>query len=54
MRIGRGIIIPAILALAVAGSAVAGAEISVAVAHPAAANAHVAAVSFNPDTYMHG
>jgi len=54
MRIGRGVIIPAILALAVAGSALAGAEISVAVAHASTATTHVVAVSSNPATYYHG
>jgi hypothetical protein len=54
MRIGRGIIIPAILALAVAGSALAGAEVSAAVAHSATVNAHVSAVPVSPNTYLHG
>lgn len=54
MRIGRGVIIPAILAIAFAGSALAGAEVSAAVAHSAPASAHVVAVSISPDTYYHG
>ena len=54
MRIGRSVIIPAILALAVAGSALAGAEISAAVAHTPSAPAHVSAVSNSPNTYYHG
>jgi hypothetical protein len=51
MRIGGRVIISAILALGVAGSAVAAAEISAAVAHPSSASAHVSAVSANPDTF---
>jgi hypothetical protein len=53
MRIGRSVIISVLLALGVAGSAVAGAEISAAVAHPSNAPAHVSAVSVNPDTFYH-
>jgi len=53
MRIGRRIIIPAILALGVAGSALVGAEISAAAAHASSAGAHVSAVSISPDTFYH-
>jgi hypothetical protein len=51
MRIGRSVIISVLLAVGVAGSAVAAAEVSAAVAHPSSAPAHVSAVSANPDTF---
>lgn len=46
MRIRRALIIPAILTLGVAGSALIGAAI-----HPSAAHPHVAAASAKPGTY---
>jgi hypothetical protein len=52
MRIGRAIIIPAILALGVAGSAVAGSSIAVAAVH----NPHstyVQPTRVYPDIYYH-
>ena len=51
MRIGRAIIIPAILALGVAGSALSGSAIAVAAIHAPAA--HVQAVSAAPQTFYH-
>jgi hypothetical protein len=42
MRIGRAIIIPAIVALGVAGSVLPGAEIAMAAAHAPAAHVHTA------------
>jgi hypothetical protein len=57
MRIGRAIIIPAILALGVAGSTVAGSAIAVAGAHlhpqVAGNNAHPKRPSAAPDIYFH-
>jgi hypothetical protein len=50
MRIGRRIIIPTILALGMAASALAGAKISAAADHAASAHVHVTAVSASPDT----
>ena len=40
MRVGRAIIIPAILALSVAGSVIAGAEVAVAAVHAPAVHVH--------------
>ncbi len=57
MRIGRAIIIPAILALGVAGSTVAGSAIAVAGGH---LNAHVTShaqasgSTVTPNIYFHG
>ena len=56
MRIGRAIIIPAILALGVAGSTVAGSAIAVAGVHmhPYSASAHVHSGQYmGPNLYMH-
>lgn len=56
MRIGRAIIIPAILALGVAGSTVAGSAIAVAGVHvhpyTAGVNAH-SGQYIGPDIYFH-
>ena len=53
MRIIRGIIIPATLALGVAGSILSGAEMSVAATHAASAHAHVAVALSIPGTKYH-
>lgn len=54
MRIGRAIIIPAILALGVAGSALVGSAMpAVAVAAPIA-HAHVSDISPGTNMYHHG
>jgi len=57
MRIGRVVIIPAILALGVAGSTVAGSAIAMASVHPHvhASGSHVAAkgASADPNIYYH-
>lgn len=53
MRIIPGIIIPAILALGVAGSILSGAEMTVAAAHAPAAHAHVVAASAIPLSKYH-
>jgi hypothetical protein len=53
MRIGRAIIIPAILALGVAGSLLTGSAMSAAAAHQATVNVHVAALTARPDTFYH-
>jgi hypothetical protein len=50
MRIGRRIIIPTILALGMAASALAGAKISAAAEHASSAHVHAEAVSANPNT----
>jgi hypothetical protein len=52
MRIGRVIIIPAILALGVAAAALSASEMSATASH--ASTVHVeASVSANPDTFYH-
>jgi hypothetical protein len=51
MRIGRTIIIPAILALGVAGSALSGSAMSTASGH--APTAHVLAAGATPGIYYH-
>jgi hypothetical protein len=53
MRIGRRIIIPTILALGVAASALAGAKISAAAEHASSAHVHAEAVSASPNTLYH-
>ena len=53
MRVGRAIIIPAILALSVAGSVVTGAEVAVAAVHASAVHPHTTAPSINIYTYHH-
>ena len=54
MRIGRAIIVPAILALGVAGSLLTGPGMSAAAGHEAKVNVHVVAVSARPCTFYHG
>jgi hypothetical protein len=54
MRIGRTIIIPAILALGVAGAALAGSEVSAAVAHTSGSHVQATASSAGPDLLYHG
>lgn len=54
MRIGRRIIIPAVLAVAVAGSTLAAAEMSAAITQASTGHAQVSAVSATPDTFYHG
>jgi len=54
MRIGRTVIIPVILALGVAGSVLAGAEMSAAVVHTSSAHAQqVTASSASPRMKYH-
>lgn len=53
MRIIPGIIIPAILALGVAGSILSGAEMSVAAAHAPSVHTHVVAASAIPSVKYH-
>jgi hypothetical protein len=53
MRIGRAIIIPAILALGVAGSVLSGAGIAVAAGHAPAVHVQPAAAHAVPDTFYH-
>jgi len=53
MRIIPGIIIPAILALGVAGAILSGAEMTVAAAHAPGAHAHVVAMSSIPLSKYH-
>lgn len=54
MRIIPGIIIPAIVALGVAGSILSGAEISVAAQHAPSVHAHVVALPGFPAIRYHG
>jgi hypothetical protein len=54
MRIGRSLIIPAILALGVAGSLLAGPAMSAATGHQASSHVHVVAAPANPDMVYHG
>jgi len=54
MRIGRAIIIPAILALGVAGAVLPGAEIAVAASHAPAVQLHVTHHPMITGTYYHG
>jgi hypothetical protein len=51
MRIGRAVIIPAILALGLAGSLLTGSAMSAAAVHEGNVHVHVAAVSASPNTY---
>ncbi len=53
MRIGRAILISAILALGVTGSALTGLGISAAAGHAPSAHVQVAAYSAAPNTYHH-
>ena len=54
MRIGRVLIIPAILALSAAGSILAGSAMPVAAVHAPSVHAQAAAVSSVPNIYYHG
>jgi hypothetical protein len=53
MRIRRVLIIPAILALGVAGSALSGSAMAFAAGHAPSVQVQVAAASGHPDTYYH-
>jgi hypothetical protein len=53
MRIGRAIIIPAIVALGVAGSVLPGAEIAMAAGHAPAAHVQTAVNSALTGVYYH-
>ena len=54
MRIGRAIIIPAILALGVAGAVLPGAEIAMAAGHTAVVHHHTTTPPIISGTYFHG
>jgi hypothetical protein len=54
MRIGRAVIIPAILALGAAGSIVAASAVPAVAAQMPAAHVQAAAVSAHPDTWYNG
>jgi hypothetical protein len=54
MRIGRGLIIPAILALGVAGASLASAEMAAATALAPAAHAQVSTASGGPNILYRG
>jgi hypothetical protein len=54
MRIGRAFIIPAILALGVAGSALAGTAIPVAAANVPVVTAHSTGLSTGANMFYHG
>ena len=54
MRIGRAIIIPAILALGVAGTVLPGAEIAMAAGHAPAVHVTTTTHPMISDTYFHG
>ena len=54
MRIGRDLIIPAILALGVAGSLLTGSAMSAAAGSAASVHVQVAATSAHLDTFYHG
>jgi hypothetical protein len=53
MRIGRTIIIPAILALGVAGAVLAGSEISTVAAHAPSTRAQVTVTAASPEVLYH-
>jgi hypothetical protein len=53
MRIRRALIIPAILALGVAGLALPGSAMAVAAGHAPTVHMQVAVASGNPHTYYH-
>jgi hypothetical protein len=53
MHIGRAIIIPAILALGVAGSVLAGSAVSTAAGHAPTAHVQVVAAAAGPDILYH-
>jgi hypothetical protein len=54
MRIGRSIVIPTILALGVAASALAGAKISAAAEHAPSTHVEATAASTSPNTLYRG
>lgn len=54
MRIGRSIIIPAILALSTAGSILAGSAATVAAVQAPSAHVQVHTVAMAPDTWYYG
>ncbi len=54
MRIRRVLIIPAILALGVAGSLLTGSAMSAAAGHEASTHVQVVAASASPDIFYHG
>ena len=54
MRIGRAILIPAILVLGVAGSILPGSAMSAAAGRAPSAHARVTAVSASPNVYYRG
>jgi hypothetical protein len=54
MRIGRAFIIPAILALGVAGSALVGSAIPAAAANVPIVHVHSTGISTGPNMYHHG
>jgi len=53
MRIRRALIIPAILALGLAGSALSGSAMAAAAGHEASVQVQVAVASGHPNTYYH-
>jgi hypothetical protein len=53
MRIGRAIIIPAILALGAAGSIVAGSAMPAVATHAPSLHVQAAATSVNPNLFYH-
>ncbi len=54
MHIGRVIIIPAILALGVAGSVLTGSAVCAATVHAPSVQVQAATVSVGTDTFYHG
>lgn len=54
MRIGRAVIIPAVLALGVAASLLTGSAMSAAAGPAPSAHVQAAAVSAAPNTFYHG
>ncbi len=54
MRIGRALIIPAILALGAAGSILAGSAMPVAAVHAPSVHVQAVTVSSVPNMYYHG
>jgi hypothetical protein len=53
MRIGRALIIPAILAFGLAGSLLTGSAMSAAVAQAPSVQVHVTAATANPNMFYH-
>jgi hypothetical protein len=54
MRIGRAIIIPAILALGVAGSVLSGSAMAATAQHTPSVHSHAVAARISPDILYHG